>query len=257
MPKQPTLTKAQIDKMLDCQDQLKSSLQGLAVATKKLQQATANVEKESAGGQTSSRGSPWYKKNTNTQAAKDAQKTIDNVVKRFEEDTKGIQTNILFLESQIKYQEKMKDLIQYYRTNIDEDKDKIQKIQSTRAIANRMSTFYEKKDDNALWYRKYLSIGYWIVISLLSIVVLYCLYAGGYLHTAYGHGKEAVHHIKRRIAGQKGGFKYGGDKDKFSKSAKARAILSPTLGLLTLLLITPFILMKIISYIKPVFFPYA
>ena len=256
MPKQPTLTKAQIDKMLNCQDQLKSSLQGLAVATKKLQQATADVEKERAGGQTSSRGSPWYKKIVNTQASKDAQKTIDNIVKRFEEDTKRIQMNILFLESQIKYQEKMNELIQYYTTNITNDKDKIQKIESTRAIANRMSTFYEKKDDNALWYRKYLNIGYWIVVVLLILVALYSIYSEGYLRAAYNHSKVAFHHVKKKMFRQRGDFNGGGFS--FGSAPKVEeSILLPTLGLLTLLLVTPSVLMKLISYIKSVFFPYA
>ena len=42
----PKITQAQINQMLNCQDMLKASLQGLAKATKDLNQATIKVEKE-------------------------------------------------------------------------------------------------------------------------------------------------------------------------------------------------------------------
>lgn len=253
MSKQPTLTKAQINKLLNCQDMLKSSLQGLAVATKKLNQATANVEKESAGGQISSRGSTWYKKNQNSQAAKDAQNTINNIVKRFDEDMKRLKTNLEFLNSQVTYQQKMNELAKYYKKDIHQDKEKIQELESTRAIANRMSAYYEKKDDSALWYSKYLSIGYWLIIILLSIVILYSLYASGYIYHAYKSTRQAIHRIRTQNGGR---YKpYSPPRNIHTTSAKAKNALPSSLGLLSLLLITPKVMMPIIELIKSIFLP--
>ena len=103
---------------MNCQDMLQASLRGMAVATKQLNQATANIAKEATGASISSRGSPYYKKIHNSQAAKDASNTIDNIVLRYEEDMNRILTNLKLLESQIIYQKKMQELITYYKGNI-------------------------------------------------------------------------------------------------------------------------------------------
>ena len=73
----PELTKAQINQLLNCQDNMKAGLQGLAIATKKMNQATNKIQKENAGLATTSRGSAYYKKIHNSQAAKDATAAIE------------------------------------------------------------------------------------------------------------------------------------------------------------------------------------
>ena len=64
-------------------------------------------------------------------------------------------------------------------------RSKIQDILSNKAIANRMSTYYQNKDNTALWYRKYLGYAYWTVIAILIILIIYDLYKGEYLSNAY------------------------------------------------------------------------
>ena len=276
MPEQQTLTTEQINKLLNCQDMLQASLRGLATATKKLNQATANIAKEATGGSISSRGSPYYKKIHNSQAAKDASKTIDDIVLRYEEDMNRILTNLKFLESQIIYQEKMQDLIAYYKGNISTDKSKIQDILSNEAIANRMSTYYQNKDDTAVWYRKYLEYAYWIVITILVILIIYGLYKEDYLHNAY-HATVAAFQITKdkiqkktsKIDKQANNLPAGGGNRKRihrgGENAEAdvgdlkdsKNPISRSAGLLTLLLIVPYIVKPLISLLKPILFPYA
>ena len=167
----PKITQAQINQLLNCQDMLKASLQGLAKATKNLNQATIKVEKENAGLVPTSRGSPYYKKIQNSQAAKDAANAIDKIVQKYKADVERIENNIKMFESQIVYQKRMEDLINYYKNNIKTDKKKIQDLRSNKAIANRMATFYQDRDNTALWYRKYLRGGYWtVIVILLSLI---------------------------------------------------------------------------------------
>jgi len=283
MPDQPTLTKAQINKLLNCQDMMKSSLQGLAVATKKLNQATANVEKENAGLALTSRGSAYYKKHHNSQKAKDAANKVDAIINKYEEHLVRIESNLQFLESQITYQDKMNDLINYYKNNISDDKSKIETVRSNKAIANRMSTYYQDKDDSAIWYRKYLRVGYWSVIIVLCIIILYSLYKGQYMKNAYhataaaisiakDHIKTAKDKaIKAKTAAQEAAKKnsekarrsvlVGGNKDYHDAAHRSLLRTKTTLpystSLLLLLLLTPYVVEPIISVLKPIFFPYT
>ena len=287
MPKQPTLTKAQINKLLNCQDMMKSSLQGLAVATKKLNQATANVEKENAGLALTSRGSAYYKKHHNSQKAKDAANKVDAIINKYEEHLVRIESNLQFLQSQLSYKDKMDDLINYYKNNIREDKSKIETVRSNKAIANRMSTYYQDKDDTAVWYRKYLRIGYWGVIIVLCLIVLYSLYKGQYMKNAYHATAAAISiakdHIKSakdkalkaKAAAQEAAketakknaekarrsVQVGGNKEDHDAAhrslTRAQTTLPYSFSLLLLLLLTPYVVEPIISFLKPIFFPYA
>jgi len=270
----PKITQAQINQMLNCQDMLHDSLQGLAVATKKMNQATEQMKKENAGMATTSRGSAYYKKIQNSQAAKDAANTIDKLVQKYEENVQRVAANIRIFKSQIAYQRNMEQLIQYYNNNITKDKSRIQDIESNEAIANRMSTYYNKKDDTAVWYRKYLRTGYWIVVGVLSIIILFGLFTGNYMHEAY-HATKAAYQMARdhltskkgtskSVASeknQKGGFMQDTLNIDNAKREEwkehSQSTISTSIGVLILLLVVPFLVQPIISLLKPVLFPYA
>ncbi len=277
----PELTKAQINQLLNCQDNMKAGLQGLAIATKKMNQATNKIQKENAGLATTSRGSAYYKKIHNSQAAKDATAAIEKIVQKYEEDVRRIEANIKIFDSQKKYQKNMQNLVGYYKSNINSDKAKIQEIESNKAIANRMSRYYHKKDDNALWYRKYLHSAYWIVVVILVIIILFGLYSGGYIKQTYLASTAAYQltrdHFKRKpsVVGKNkmsGGADYYSDETRLgrqsqwrndiasgAKSAKknSAAGLGTSISILILLLVIPFIVKPIITALKPVLFPYA
>jgi len=253
----PKITQAQINQMLNCQDMLKASLQGLAKATKDLNQATIKVEKENAGLVPTSRGSAYYNKIHNSQAAKDASTTIDNIVQKYKTDIERIENNIKIFESQIAYQKRMQDLINYYKNNIKTDKKKIQDLRSNKAIANRMATFYQEKDNTALWYRKYLRGGYWTVIIILCIVILYDLIAGGYVTAGYHRGVGAFHRARAWVGKGKHAtsVQVGGNSPALS-SDKGESLIKSSY-ILALLLIIPYLVRPVINALKSVLFPYA
>ena len=276
------LTKAQINQLLNCQDMLKDSLQGLAVATKKMNQATDQIKKENAGIASTSRGSAYYKKIHNSQAAKDAANTIDKLVQKYEENISRIAANIRIFDSQLAYQKNMQELIQYYKNNITKDKSRIQSIESNEAIANRMSTYYQKKEGDAVWYRKYLRTGYWIVVVILSIIILFGLFSGGYMYEAYDATKSAYemardHFKAKKTDTNKDNMSGGADEIKdsdeqrhfldnmreklseFQERAKghSQATIVTSISILVLLLVVPFLVQPVISVLKPILFPYA
>jgi len=253
----PKITQAQINQLLNCQDMLKASLQGLAKATKNLNQATIKVEKENAGLVPTSRGSPYYKKIQNSQAAKDAANAIDKIVQKYKADVERIENNIKMFESQIVYQKRMEDLINYYKNNIKTDKKKIQDLRSNKAIANRMATFYQDRDNTALWYRKYLRGGYWTVIIILCIVILYHLTAGGYVTAGYHRSVAAFHRTRARFGkGKPATSAQVGGNSPAQSTNRGESIIKSSY-ILSLLLILPYLIVPVVKALKSVFFPYA
>ena len=113
MSNKPKITKADMNKILNCQDQLQSTLAGLVKATKSFQDASDKVEKEAAGFSITKRGSDYYQRIQDKKALNAASITIDKITKDYTADISAIKKNIGILKSQEIYQKRIKDLVKY------------------------------------------------------------------------------------------------------------------------------------------------
>jgi hypothetical protein len=145
----PKFTKQDLDKLLNCSDQLQSTFSAFKTATKKLNDEREKVKKQAV---------------------------IDNLVKQFSVDVSNIKKNIGVLRSQGIYEKRLNDLVNYYKQNIDDDKIDIEREQSKKAIANRMSTFYTDNTDYAADIKKYLMYLYWPILIISSVLLIYNVY---------------------------------------------------------------------------------
>ena len=127
------LSAADKNKILNCQDELQSTLAGLVKATKSFQEASDKLEKRSASG-LSGRGSNYYQKMQDKKALDAANATIDKITKDYAVDISSIKKNIGVLTSQEIYQRRIKDLIEYYKQNISSDQKQIADEKSKRAV---------------------------------------------------------------------------------------------------------------------------
>ena len=172
----PKFTKQDLDKLLNCSDQLQSTFASFKTATKKLNDEREKVKKQAVGIPTSTRGSTYYNNVQNKKALNQANKVIDNLVKQFSVDVSNIKKNIGVLRSQGIYEKRLNDLVNYYKQNIDDDKIEIEREQSKKAIANRMSTFYTDNTDYAADIKKYLMYLYWPILIISSVLLIYNVY---------------------------------------------------------------------------------
>jgi hypothetical protein len=176
MPDKPKISKEDMDKILNCQDQLQSSLEGLLKATKKFNEESLKLEKQSAGLPSTTRGSLHYNKLQKKKALNAANNIIDKIIKDYTVDLAAIDKNIGILKSQEIYEKRMKDLISYYKQNISHDQKEIIEEKSKRAIANRMSTFYNNKDQTSLTVKKYTSYIYWTIFFFALVALIRALF---------------------------------------------------------------------------------
>ena len=167
----PKFTKKDLDKLLNCSDQLASTFNAFKLATKKLNDEREKVKKQSSGIPTTTKGSAYYNNIENNMALNKANKVISSLVKQFSVDISNIGRNLGMLNSQVVYKKRLNDLVNYYKTNITSDKMNIERLMSKNAISNRMSTFY---NDNTKWsksIRSYVMYLYWPVL-LVSCAML-------------------------------------------------------------------------------------
>jgi hypothetical protein len=172
------LSAADKNKILNCQDELQSTLAGLVKATKSFQEASDKLEKRSASG-LSGRGSNYYQKMQDKKALDAANATIDKITKDYTVDISSIKKNIGVLTSQEIYQRRIKDLIKYYKQNISSDQKKIAEEKGKRSIANRMSTFYNDKSETSKTVKNYTSYLYWGIFIIALILLIYNGVRGG------------------------------------------------------------------------------
>ena len=173
--KAPKFTKQDLDKLLNCSDKLQSTFNAFRAATKKLNDEREKVKKQSQGIPTSTRSSNYYNNIVNKKALNKANSVIDNLVKQFSVDVANIKKNIGVLGSQASYENRMKDLIEYYKKNINHDKLEIEREQSKKAIANRMSYYYNNNDNAVLGWQKYIMYVYWALLLLSTVMLAYNL----------------------------------------------------------------------------------
>jgi hypothetical protein len=172
------LSAADKNKILNCQDELQSTLAGLVKATKSFQEASDKLEKRAASG-LSGRGSNYYQKMQDKKALDAANATIDKITKDYTVDISSIKKNIGVLTSQEIYQRRIKDLIKYYKQNISSDQKKIAEEKGKRSIANRMSTFYNDKSETSKTVKNYTSYLYWGIFIIALILLIYNGVRGG------------------------------------------------------------------------------
>lgn len=169
----PKFSKQDLDKLLNCSDQLASTFNAFKLATKKLNDEREKVKKQGAGITTTTKGSAYYNNIQNNKALDKANSVIDNLVKQFSVDMSNIGRNLGMLNSQVIYKKRLNDLVNYYKTNIENDKMNIQRLRSSNAIANRMSTFY---NDNSEWsesVKKYVMYLYWPILIFSCVMLVF------------------------------------------------------------------------------------
>jgi cell fate (sporulation/competence/biofilm development) regulator YmcA (YheA/YmcA/DUF963 family) len=169
----PKFSKQDLDKLLNCSDQLASTFNAFKLATKKLNDEREKVKKQAAGIPTTTKGSAYYNNIENKKALNKANNVIDNLVKQFSVDISNIGKNLGMLNSQVIYKKRLNDLIKYYKNNINQDKLDIERLSSKNAIANRMSTFY---NDNSEWsesIKKYVMYLYWPVLIFSCVMLVF------------------------------------------------------------------------------------
>ena len=123
----PKFTKKDLDKLLNCSDQLKSTFDTFRTATKKLNDEREKIKKQAIGIPTSMSASVYQKNIENKKALNKANSVIDNLVKQISVDISNINKNIGVLNSQAIYQNRIGDLINYYKKNISDDEKEIKK----------------------------------------------------------------------------------------------------------------------------------
>ena len=173
--KPPKFTKQDLDKLLNCSDQLQSTFNAFRTATKKLNDEREKVKKQSQGIPTSTRGSNYYNNILNKKALNRANSVIDNLVKQFSVDIANIKKNIGILSSQASYEKRMHDLMEYYNKNITTDKMEIERARSKNNIANRMSYYYNNNDQFANNFKSYLMYIYWPLLIVSCAMLIYNL----------------------------------------------------------------------------------
>ena len=167
----PKFTKKDLDKLLNCSDQLASTFKSFKLATKKLNDEREKVKKQAIGIPTTTKGSNYYNNIQNKKALNKANSIIDNLVKQFSVDISDIGKNLGMLQSQVLYKKRLNDLTNYYKSNISNDKINIERLQSKNAIANRMSTYYNDNSNWAKSIKSYLMYLYWPIL-IFSCVML-------------------------------------------------------------------------------------
>ena len=130
---------------------------------------------------------PWYSKVAERQAKKEAEKKVARMIKNYQVDVSKLRRNINYLQALLHYNEQSTDLFNFYTEQINSAEQKIKELHGQTNVANRLSTFYHKKDDNTSPWNYYLRIIYWIVFSVISVLFLkklYRSYKGGHIASA-------------------------------------------------------------------------
>ena len=169
----PKFSKKDLDKLLNCSDQLASTFNAFKLATKKLNDEREKVKKQADGILTTTKGSAYYNNIQNKKALNKANSIIDNLVKEFSVDMSNIGKNLGMLNSQVLYKKRLNDLTKYYKTNISEDKMDIERLQSKNAIANRMTNYYNNNANWAKSLKSNLMYLYWPILIFSCVMLVF------------------------------------------------------------------------------------
>lgn len=170
----PHLSKDQIDKILNCQDSFMGKMQELDAVVKKLNTAALQLEADFI--QPPEIAANYENKKRNIEASEKADSEIQILIDEYEKIVIAINDNIEYYNTLLNYQTNMDDLVKYYYNTIDKDKDTIEKLKSKKAIAQRMTTYYKNKTDSVNWYNYYLKYLYWIVVIIIGLIFSYLLF---------------------------------------------------------------------------------
>lgn len=192
MTKTPQITQAQLNKIFNCQDELKSSFVALSTAAKKLNDTRLTLEREASGQPTTTHGASFYNNLHNKKAVAYSNNLINDVTDKFSTFIAELKKNLGFMKSQNTYLSRINELIHYYKENIKDDDKTIQDRKNTYAIANRMSDYYDKEGDGAktiIYYMKYI---YWSIFGFSLIFLIKNLLFGGYLKVFFSQIKANI-----------------------------------------------------------------
>ena len=200
----PKFTKKDLDKLLNCSDQLKSTFDTFRTATKKLNDEREKIKKQAIGIPTSMSASVYQKNIENKKALNKANSVIDNLVKQFSVDISNINKNIGVLNSQAIYQNRIGDLINYYKKNISDDEKEIKKKESEVAVANRMTKFYNKSSESANTAKNFIYVLYWPLLIFSSIMLFYnIMNIPGFFSNKYMFVKNSFTYLKNNFTKRK------------------------------------------------------
>lgn len=267
MPECPKLSENQIKKILNCQDSFLGKMQELDKAAKKLNRAAVQLEADFL--QPPEVKANYENKVKNQKAVEKATKEVDAIKKEFMLINNAINDNIGHYNTLLKYQTNMDDLEKYYYKTIDKNKNQVEKINSKKAISQRMASYYKDKTETASWYNYYLKYLYWAVLTAIGILYIYLLF-GKLKHIAFivisnkckdismeykKTGKDLSSNWIIRLC-KKTNIKTNANKKNTNKTTNLCGIKS-TEFILLLLTLTPYILLPIITFLKPYIYPYA
>jgi hypothetical protein len=172
MTKTPKFTKKDLDKLLNCSDQLQSTFKTFRVAIKRLNDEREKVKKQRKG-LIPTRGAAYHHEKKNKKALNKANNVIDDLVKEFSVSISDIDKNIGIVNSQDVYKDRLNDLISYYKKNISDDKMEIQRESSDKALANRLSYYYMQNDSSVEQFKSYLMMFYWALVIVCIVMLIY------------------------------------------------------------------------------------
>lgn len=264
MPECPHISKDQIDKILNCQDSFLGKMQELDKVVKKLNTAALQLEADFL--QPPDITANYQNKKKNQEASERANKEVDAIKDEYLLIEKTINENIEHYNTLLNYQTNMYDLEKYYYKTIDKDKDQIEKIKSKKAIAQRMTSYYKGKTESVSWYNHYLKYLYWAILTSIGILFIYLLF-GKFKHIALAVITKKCRDINREHNNDSSGNWVIRLCKKMNTQNESKEItpnvtnnicgIKSTGFLLSLLIFTPYILLPIITFLKPYLYPYA
>ena len=119
-------------------------------------------------------------------------KFLEDTSKNYFEINNRILKKLDLARLQKKLIENTCELNTYYEKNKINEKDKLDKLTAKVNMNNRMTEYYDENiEDINTWtyYGKYL---YWLVITILTIILCYISYKAGYIMVAYNYIKKKL-----------------------------------------------------------------
>ncbi len=191
-------TKDEMKKILKCQDIKLKTVDEMTKAKNKLDELSKRKEKQL----TYALRGDFSKLDTDPEIVpiNVQYHGIDQKVDKFLEDTSKnyfeINDRILKKLDVARLQKKLIEntceLNTYYEINKTNDKDKLDKLTAKVNMNNRMTEYYDENiEDINIWtyYTKYL---YWLVITILTIILCYISYKAGYIMALYNYIKKKL-----------------------------------------------------------------
>ena len=205
MPECPDISKEDMDRMLTCNDKLYEQVKILTEAQDSARKASRDYQSSKNRQQHG-----YYKEITGdtpilnsefNEIERNAKNRAHGVIKRlrieFDEAYKELREKIKHIKTQEGYIKQLNILNSYYTDNFNAVNDDYQEIKSDIAINNRKSTYYQKSSDNLDWYMRYSKYIYWCIVVMVTSIICYITYKGGYLRALFDTASNKIKNIKK------------------------------------------------------------